>query len=470
MLNPHGHDAQLQELLRAGRHHEAERRLLEICAGSGADAESWFLLGAVRGIRGDARGADDCFRRALGLNPDFHQARFNLGIALRDQGRLDEAREELESVTRACSGHADAQNVLGCVYFRLDRTDDAERCFRAAVRSNPVFPEALTNLGNVLSSRKCWAEAIALYRQAIHLAPGHGDASLNLGNALIELGQAEEAISLCQQAITANPMNAETHLLLGRAFKQLGRRQEAERAFREAIRVQPGHAEAHYFLAALGGATAPQSAPTEYIVRLFNDYSEFFDAELVGRLRYRAPEALLTAAQSVLGERKNLDVLDLGCGTGLCGTMFRSLSRTLVGVDLSPKMVAKARARSVYDDLEVGTITDALLKREGALDLAIAADVFIYIGELAPLFDAAIRALRPEGLFAFSIEAATPEEGESYVLRGTGRYAHAHGYITGLMRQFGFNLLFCEELCIRMEGPHPIPGAIYVLQRAASQG
>lgn len=459
--------SQLQELLRAGRHQEAESRLLDICKAPDADAESWFLLGAMRGIRGDARGAEDCFREALGVNPAFHQARFNLGIALRDQGRLDEAREMLEAVTSVHANHAEAQNALGYVYFHLGRTEDAEHRFRAAVRANPSFPEALTNLGNVLSSRKRRGEAVALYREALRLAPGHGEAALNLGNALMELGQAEEAISLCRQAVVANPSNAEARILLGRAFQRLGRRQEAEAAFREAVKVKPDHPEARFFLAAMGRDAAPPSAPEEYITRLFDDYAECFDGELVGKLRYCVPEAIYRAVQSARGQQRALDVIDLGCGTGLCGPVFKPMSRTLAGVDLSSKMVAKARDRFVYDALEVGEITDALLKRTRAVDLAIAADVFIYVGELAPVFSAAANALRPEGLFAFSVEVASREEGDSYVLRSTGRYAHAQGYIADLAARFGFVLLSREDLAIRMDNGQAIQGAIYVLQRSA---
>jgi predicted TPR repeat methyltransferase len=467
MHSPQGHQAEIQELLRTGRHEEAERRLQAICTGPGADAESWFFLGAILGMRGDPTGAENCFRQALALVPDFLQARFNLGIALRDQGRLDEARAELEVVIAVQPAHADACNALGYVYFRLERKDDAERLFRAALARNPLFADALNNLGNLLASGKRSAEAIALYRRALEVAPGYGDAAVNLGAALETQERVEEAIAAYRLAIAANPASAEVHVQLGVALMRLGNAQEAEQAFREALRTRPDHAEARYFLATLGGDACPQVAPASYVIRLYDNYAETFDAELVGKLQYRAPEALLAAVQAVLAGRANLDVLDLGCGTGLCGPLFRPLARTLAGVDLSPKMVAKARSRAVYDELEVGELTAALHKRERALDLAIAADVLIYFGELAPVFEAAAKALRPGGLFAFSVVVAKAEEGESYVLCGTGHYAHTQSFVAVLASRYAFELVTCEELCIRQDGDQPILGTIHVLRRTA---
>lgn len=460
MSNP-----QIQELLHCGRHEEAERRLQEICSGSGADAESWFFLGVLAGMRGDAAGAESSFRKALALMPDFFPAQFNLAIALRDQGRLAEASTELETLVAKQPQHADAYNVLGYVYMRMERLDDAERSFRAALAINPAFPDVLTNLGNVLAARQHWEEAVGYHRRALGVAPTHGGAAINLGSALVALGRLEEAIAAFRQAIVANPANADAHVQLGAVLNQSGMWQEAEQAFRAALQVSPGHAEARYFLATLGAGDRPYTAPPEYVAKLFDGYAETFDEELVGKLQYRAPDALFSAVQAALAERRGLDVLDIGCGTGLCGVLFKPLSRTLAGVDLSPKMVAKARDRAVYDELEVGELTGSLRKREQGLDLVLAADVFIYVGELLAVFEAASRALRPAGLLAFSVEAANAEEGEGYVLRRTGRYAHAQTYVNQLALRFGFESISTEEFCLRLDDHQPVMGEVYVLRR-----
>jgi predicted TPR repeat methyltransferase/Fe-S-cluster containining protein len=460
MSNP-----QIQELLRSGRHEEAEKYLREICASSGPDAESWFLLGALAGTRGDAVAAEGAFRAALLLKPDFLQAQFNLGIALRDLGRFEESVAELEAIVYEQPQHAEACNVLGYLYVRLERHDEAERWFRAALAVNAEFPDALTNLGNVLASRHHWEEAIGFHRRALAVAPNYASAAINLGGALLAVGRFEEAIAAFSQSVRANPGNPDAYVQLGTALNQSGKREEAEQAFREALKVFPGHAEAQYFLATLGAGNRPHTAPPEYVSKLFDGYAETFDEELVGKLQYRAPEVIFNAARSALTDRRDLDVLDLGCGTGLCGVLFKSVSRTLAGVDISPKMVAKARARAVYDELEIGELTDSLRKRGGGLDVVLAADVFIYVGDLAVVFEAAAKALRPAGLLAFSVEVTNEEEGESFVLRRTGRYAHSQAYVSQLAHRFGFASVSSEEFCLRLDNDQPIIGAVYVLQR-----
>lgn len=457
----------IHNLLQAGRHAEAEQRLQEICAGPSADAESWFILGALSGMRGDAAGAERIFRKVLTLSADFPQAQFNLGIALRDQGRLNEARSELEAVVAKQPQHADAFNALGYVNLLLERHSDAERCFRAALASNPGLPDALTNLGSVLASRACWAEAVGYHRRALVAAPNHDGAAINLGGALVALGRIEEAISAFRQAISAKPENAEAHARLGVALMQSGKRQEAELAFQQAIRILPGHSEAQYFLAMLGTGSSPKTVPPEYVARLFDGYADSFDAELVGKLQYRTPEVLFDAVRAALADRQNLDILDLGCGTGLCGMLFKPLSRRLIGVDISSKMIAKAHEREIYDELETGELTVALLQRAGALDVVLAADVFVYVGDLDPVFQAAAEALRPAGIFAFSVESETEKADEDYVLRGSGRYAHTQSYLEKLSQQYGFVSVSVRELCIRMDFGKPITGTIYVMRREA---
>lgn len=487
MQTMQGRKAEVQELLRTGRHAEAGERLREICAGPQADAESWFFLGALSGMQADAAGAENCFRKALSLTPGFLPARFNLGIALRDQGRLEEARIELEAVVAVQPAYAEACNALGYVYVRLERSGDAERCFRAALASKPAFPEALTNLGNVLASQERWSEGVEFYRRALQVAPGYADAALNLGRALVAQGRLEEAIAAYRAVIASNDANVEAHTELGITLVRAGRAQEAAGEFRIVLAIRPDHAAARqfladllrgvlqgspdnaaaqYLLAAISGDSSPQTAPAEYVARLFDDYSESFDTELVVKLHYKVPEALLDAVKAALPERLALDVLDLGCGTGLCGALFRPLARTLVGVDLSPKMVAKARERGVYDQLEVGELGVTLLGREQkSLDLVLAADVFVYIGDLAPVFEAAARALRPKGLFAFSVEAANAEEGEGYALRQTGRYAHAQVYIDLLAQRYGFEPVSSKGMCTRLDGGQPVAGTLHVLRR-----
>jgi predicted TPR repeat methyltransferase len=197
-------------------------------------------------------------------------------------------------------------------------------------------------------------------------------------------------------------------------------------------------------------------------------------------MEYKVPQALFDAvssaapAQSRLQTQiapsrrgstavnpRKLDIADLGCGTGQCGVLFRPLARTLTGVDLAPNMIAKARERNVYDELIVADIADFLAARPAAYDLALAADVFIYIGDMGPVFKAARRALRPGGMFAFSLET---HEGQGYVVRTSRRYAQSLPYLRECAADHGFVESSVTPVVVRKEYKRNVDGVIAVLR------
>jgi predicted TPR repeat methyltransferase len=171
---------------------------------------------------------------------------------------------------------------------------------------------------------------------------------------------------------------------------------------------------------------------------------------------------LLAAAVAAATPDQLMDVLDLGCGTGLCGALLRPMAGTLRGVDLSPAMIAKARERGVYDELEVGDLIESLRRRPKTCDLLTAADVLNYVGDLAPVLDAATLALRPGGLFAFTVEAAA--SGDRFELvKGTQRYAHARPHVDHVARIYGFEQRSLEPVILRHDAGKPVHGYLAVL-------
>jgi predicted TPR repeat methyltransferase len=292
--------------------------------------------------------------------------------------------------------------------------------------------------------------------------PDYLEARNNLGNVFQEMGRPEQAAACFERVLSMSPDSATGHAGLAAALQAQGRLREAAAHYEQASRLNPDDVHTRHMLAAMGGAPTPATAAPDYVSKLFDKYADHFDEHLVEKLGYRTPEHLNDAVRRALGDRRErLDVIDLGCGTGLCGPLFRDLAGTLTGVDLSPKMIDKARDRRVYDNLFVGDITSALQPGKAIYDLVIAADVFVYIGELAPVFEACSTALHPGGLFAFSVEAA--EEDVAYALRATGRYAHSTGYIRKLAQAVGFNEISHTRVVLRKEKDNPLPGYIFVL-------
>ncbi len=214
-------------------------------------------------------------------------------------------------------------------------------------------------------------------------------------------------------------------------------------------------------LAALRGE-ATDGAPPEHVERLFDEYAARFDHHLVDTLGYSMPGELRREIDRQLGPDAYFpDAIDLGCGTGLVGVAFRDLCGRFVGIDLSPRMIDRARERGVYDDLRMGDVVTVLEADQGRYDLLICADVFPYIGNVQPLF-AAVRGHAREGaLFAFSTEL---ESEEDFVLRPSGRYAHSQQYLQKVSAEYSFSVMTMRTENLRKQKEEWIPGDLVVLQ------
>ncbi len=204
-------------------------------------------------------------------------------------------------------------------------------------------------------------------------------------------------------------------------------------------------------------------APGHYVETLFDDYAEQFDAHLVGTLGYRAHDTLVKHL-AALGRGPFRSTLDLGCGTGLCAPLLKPMTQRLEGVDLSSLMLDKAQALGLYDRLVHADIVDHLQGTDERYDLVTAADVFIYVGDLEPVFAALGRTLEANGLFCFSAECAA-DEAVDFELLPSLRYAHSERYLRALAERHGFDLLQLIRAPIREDQREPIHGMYVYLAR-----
>jgi len=270
-----------------------------------------------------------------------------------------------------------------------------------------------------------------------------------------------EELARQQRALLAEP---DSELLLrsvGRLQLRLERRADALITYRHLLQLKPDHAEATHLAAILSGAT-PEKADAAYVAKLFDAFADNFDRTLTHWLDYRAPQLVAEAARQGLAGRIAETALDLGCGTGLLGPEVRALARRLDGIDLSPRMVAKAAERKLYDHLEVAEIVAYLAPRGGRYDLLLAADVLAYFGTLDEVFAAAHTALRPRGLFVATVEQ---HAGEGFVGGKSGRFAHAETYLRQAAQAADFTILSLAPDALRQEDGKPVPGLVFALQR-----
>lgn len=418
-------------------------------------------LGILYAAKGQPLEAEQWYRRAIELHPAYAPAHLNLGNALRDQVRWPEAVQAYGHAAESDPTLPDAHLALGIALRVTGRFEEAARCLRNAVQLRPNNPHAYRALGPLLLQLGRPAEALPVLEQLVHLDPRSARARYELGTALAQTGRRDESVARLREAVALDPGLGLAWCNLGLALEEQGKLQEATVAFAEARRLLPQSAAVAYHAAALGAGEPPPSCPPDYLIELFDGYADTFDEHLFGKLSYRGPAMLLEAVQAA-GHPPLMDIVDLGCGTGAAGPLFRGIARRLVGVDLSLRMLDKARDRNVYGQLAPEPIVKFLQTRPQAFDLLLAADVFIYTGDLTDVFIAAATALRDGGLFAFTIETIPAGD---YVLRPTRRYAQSVEYIHRLARDHGFDVVYGYEATIRSgEGP-VVEGAVIVARR-----
>lgn len=274
----------------------------------------------------------------------------------------------------------------------------------------------------------------------------------------------DKELDRARRELDANPTSAVAHLRLADALRHRGDAVEAIALYRACAAVDaPAIAvPAQYFIAALGAAAPPSASPGVFVSALFDLYADTFEQELVQVLKYTGPPALDRAVRAVLGEdADDLDVLDAGCDTGLYGALFRPLARSLDGVDIADGMLRHAREKNIYDELAHGDICEFLAARPFAYDLVLAADVLIYLGDLAPVLAAVMGSLRRGGLFAFTTERGD----EGYRLTANGRFTHGDAYIEAMARDAGFDIAHMDDLTVRFEKGLGVDGAVFVLTK-----
>jgi len=398
------------------------------------------------------------YSKAVELRPDWAEAHGALGTALRENGNLEAATEEFKKVVRLRPDMAAGYLSLGKAFHVQGKRGKALAAYATAIQLKPDWPEAHDSLGNALWDEGRLDEAVEAYRHALQLDPGHITAHWSMGKIFSRQGRLDDATASFQRAVDFHPDNAKAHFFLGHIFQKAGHSDEAAAAYREATRLRPDTPEWHFKLAALSGDGSVTSAPTQYIRDLFDEYAAKFDKHLVEKLNYQAPRQLLQAVQAVTS-RRDLKVLDLGCGTGLCGAEFRPLASRLVGVDLSPAMIQVAKARGVYDDLITGDLLSALDRTSNEYDLVLAGDVLIYVGDLTALMTAVARALQPGGLFACSIEEF---EGSGFFLHAEQRFAHSVGYCRSMASAGGLREISSSKVSLRRNAGDEVWGWILV--------
>ena len=423
-------------------------------------------------------------------------------IALHRANRLREAEPLYAAVLAAEPDHPDALHFLGVLKHRQGASEEAVALIGRALALAPS-PDMHNNLGNVLLQNGQAEAAVAAYRRVVELRPDDAAAHHNLAIALqamdrpVEAGLALEraialeprqalfhyssamlwlrhgapemalkmALPLLQVALALDPKFAQAHLARVRAIRMMGNQPGAAlQAVTDWLTHEPDNPIAQHFRAVFSGEVPPRASEA-FVRSIFDKYAASFDSHL-GRLGYRAPQLLQAAIAEIVGEPlAALDILDAGCGTGLCGPLLRPFARRLAGVDLAEAMLAKARERDIYDALSAGELTAFIAARRRCYDVIVSAYTLVYFGDLAAVAHAAAGALRDGGVLAFSLERSAEASGLGYRLEDHGRFSHHPDYVRRVLTEAGLAVIRIDAATPRNEGGVPVAGLVVVARK-----
>jgi predicted TPR repeat methyltransferase len=403
--------------------------------------------------------AGDIYRGVLAVAPDWPDAVHYSGVLAHQEGRSELAVDLIERSLQLEPHRADWHSNLAIVLRDRLELDKAIAACQRAIALDPHHANAHNNLGVLLRAQGRVVEAEAAYRAAIRARPDHSDAFTNLGILLTAQKRTQEAAVCFCKVITLRPKHPEARRLLALAHCTLGEVDEAVRVFEEWLAEEPDNPIARHMMAACSGREVPARASDAFIERTFDSFAGSFDAKLA-KLLYRAP-ALVAAmlARADAAPSKRLDVLDAGCGTGLCGPLVAPYARRLVGVDLSARMLAQARAKQVYDELVKCELTAYLRDSPRTFDVIVSADTLVYFGPLRDVVAASAGALRPGGRLIFTLEAMEGASDAGYSISPHGRYGHARQYVERVLREANLRAeIVPTEL--RLEAGEPVEGLV----------
>lgn len=376
----------------------------------------------------------------------------NLSIAHRGCGECELAVEVAQQLVEKAPDKPSGWNALGLAWMDSEQWEKAEAAFSQGLTHHPDHP-ALKHHLNQAQDKLNKPRAHQRWRPTGDLLL-HAQSFSKEGNPV-----AEEAA--LRQAIEFEPDFFASHGSLGTFLMRHGRIEEAKPHLETAHRLNPQCATTKYFLSLAGGNPTPEPS-SEYIEELFDGYAERFDQHLVQDLAYVVPEVLSNHLLQRLASPESAEVLDLGCGTGLVGEHMVHVVKALDGVDLSQNMLDRANERGLYRTLTRGDVRAFLGESTSTWNGIIAADVFVYCGDIEDIIGLCHQRLALGGVIAFSVEAF---DGEHFLANPTtGRYQHSKPYLERILMPW-FSKIELIDQVLRKNSGQPVKGYLVLAQK-----
>lgn len=407
-------------------------------------------------------GAEELYKKILRADAHDVDGNYLLGALYAERGEMERALKFTLRAAQHAPRSPFIQNNLGNIYRMGGELDMARQCYLRAIEIDPSAMEPYNNLGILMKRLGDNAAAIEYYQQAIDRNPLFVQAHYNLGKALRESGQEEAAAASYRRVLELQPQHAQALEGLGSYYLKLNEPAQARSYFEQCVQIDPGDiCGARLKLAYLNAAPPPARYSDELVRQTYETKAATWDADVQrAEHRFLGPQHIHTAFLQWAGARRELDILDLGCGTGACGELLRPYAHHLAGVDLSAPMLALARQKQCYDELHNAEISTFLARAPQTYDVMVASAVLIFIGDLAEVLRAARRALRPGGVFIFTCYRS---ETAAVAVRDNFHFAHSEAHVRASAQAENFTVASIAGVVHEYDRGEELPGYLVVL-------
>lgn len=408
--------------------------------------------------------AETLYKTILDQFPTYPEALHFYGLLKHQKGDNDQAISLIEQAIDEVPEYSDAYNNLGNIFNNLEQFEQAAECYGKALDLTPDNAAAHNNYGVVLNRLSRVEEAIEAFSKAIALMPDNAEFYKNLGNGFKKQGDFTKSIEAYRKVISLKPYKSENYEYLCVVLYLQGNVEEAISLVKQWLEYDPENPLALHRLYSYTGELDLPRAADEYIARTFDSFADSFDMVLK-RLEYKAPFLVAEALKEIHAETgMALNVLDAGCGTGLCGPLMKPYTAKITGVDLSAKMMERAKERDCYDELHQAELTAFIDGYASDCDVIVSADTLVYFGDLQPVCQAAAKVLQPGGHFIFTVERTDDEVETGYKIHPHGRFSHTEAYLNTVIKSAGMQMVKLEKNRLRFEAGEPVNGFLVVAQ------
>ncbi|HRQ57818.1 MAG TPA: methyltransferase domain-containing protein [Azoarcus taiwanensis] len=415
--------ADVERLIAAGELQMAAERLNAIAQAAQADPRLHMLGMQLAEAAGNTKAALESARRAVARAPEWAPAAINLALL---HGRLNQFPEALAEAERAVALAPKALPVLKGAIEVAQRAGDAVRSAR-------------------------WLDT------ALEMEPSNDDYRVRLALSLSAIGEHDRSLKMLDSMLEEAPSDTTLRETRALARTQAGQTSGALADWNALVEHAPDNAIWRYRRDIAAG-NVPAAAPVELVSSMFDKLADVYDMHVLRSFRYRLPKDVADRILELHPDRK-LNLLDLGCGTGLLGLMLQRIDGAMIGVDASLKMIEKAAGHGFYNRFHHVDLMEALETTPESLYEAVAAlDVFIYVGDLSRAISNAYRILTPGGRFFFSCEMLDGEAESAWSLSAAGRYVHRRDYVLECCAAAGFEPVVAQDVVLRQEAGAPVSG------------